>query len=87
MLAFCVGNLGIGGSRCYGRVDARVEQNDEGYAGVEDLLGIRCGEDVVSEGRIPAGGVHGCSVLVEGGVRLGNAEVVGRPVYFGDGGV
>ena len=32
------------------------------------------------------GGVHGGGVLVERGVRFGDAEVVGRPMYFGDGG-
>ena len=37
--------------------------------------------------RIPAGGVYGGGVLVERGVRFGDAEVVGRPVDFGDGGV
>ena len=41
----------------------------------------------MAEGRIPAGGVHGSGVLVERGMRLGNAEVLGRPMYFGDGGV
>ena len=41
----------------------------------------------MAEGRVPAGGVHGSGVLVERGVRLGDAEVVGRPVDFGDGGV
>ena len=41
----------------------------------------------MAEGRIPAGGVHGSGVLVERGMRLGDAEVVGRPVDFGDGGV
>ena len=61
-------NLGVGGSRCYDRVNARVEQNDKGYAGAEEVLGIRCGEDVVAEGRIPAGGVHGSGILVERGV-------------------
>ena len=40
----------------------------------------------MAEGRIPAGGVHEIGVLVEGGMRLGNTEVVGRPVDFGDGG-
>ena len=34
----------------------------------------------MAEGRIPAGGVHGSGVLVERGMRLGNAEVVGRGV-------
>ena len=41
----------------------------------------------MDEGRVNAGGVHGSGVLVERGVRLGYAEVVGRPVNFGDGGV
>ena len=37
--------------------------------------------------RITAGGAHGIGVLVEWGMRFGDAEVVGRPVDFGDGGV
>ena len=41
----------------------------------------------MAEGRIPAGGVHGSGVLVERGMRLGDAEGVGRPVDFGDCGV
>ena len=40
----------------------------------------------MAKGRIPAGGVHGSGVLVKQGVGLGDTEVVGRPVYFGDGG-
>ena len=87
MLAFCVSDLGFGGSRCYDRVNAWVERNDEVYAGSEEVLGIRRSEDVVAEGRIPAGGVHGSGVLIEWGVRFGNAEVVGCPVDSGDGGV
>ena len=39
------------------------------------------------EGRIPVGGVHGSGVIVDTGVRLDNAEIVGRPVDFGGGGV
>ena len=87
MLSFCVSNLGVGGSRCYERVNAQVERNDKGYAGAEEVLGIRCGEDVVAECRIPAGGVYGGGVIVERGVRFGDAEVVWHPVNFGDGGV
>ena len=87
MFAFCVGDLGVGGSQCYARVSARVERNHEEYAGAEEILGIRRGEYVVAERRIPAGGVHGSGVLIERGVRLGDAEVVGRSVDFGDGGV
>ena len=87
MLVFQVSDLGIGGSRCYDRVNARVERNDEGYAGAEEVFGIRRSEDVMDEGRITAGGIDGSGVLVERGVRLGDAEVVGRPVDFGDGGV
>ena len=41
----------------------------------------------MAEGRIPVEGVHGSGVLVERGERLGDAEVVGRPVDFGNGGV
>ena len=33
------------------------------------------------------GGVYGGGVLVEQGVRFGDAEVVWCPVNFGDGGV
>ena len=87
MFAFHVSDLGVGGSRCYDRLNARVERNDGGYAGAEEVLGIRRSEDVVTNGRIPAGGLYGSGVLVEMGVRLGDAEVVGRPVDFGDGGV
>ena len=87
MLASRVSNLSVGGSRCYDRMNAQVKRADEGYAGAEEVFGIRRGEDVMAEGRIPAGGVHGSGVLFERGVRLGNAEVVGRPVDFGDGGV
>ena len=47
---------------------------------MEEVFGIRRSEDVMAEGRIPAGGVHGSGVLVQRGVRLGNDEVVGRPV-------
>ena len=68
-------------------MNARVERNDEGYDGADEVLGIRRCEDVMDEGRIPTGGVHGSDVLVERGVRLGDAEVVGRSVDFGDGGV
>ena len=41
----------------------------------------------MDKGRFTAGGVHGSGVLVERGMRLGNAEVVGCTVDFGDGGV
>ena len=41
----------------------------------------------MAEGRIPVGGVNGSGVLVERGVHLSDAEVVGRPVDFEDGGV
>ena len=87
MFAFRVSDLGVGGSLCYDRVNARVERNDKGYTGAEELLGIQCGEGVVAECRIPAGGVYGGGVLVERGVRFGYAEVVWRPMNFGDGGV
>ena len=39
----------------------------------------------MAKGQIPAGGVYGSGVLVGRGVRLGDAEVVGRPVDFGNG--
>ena len=80
-------DLCVGGSRCYDRTNARVERNDEGYACAEEVFGIRRREDVMAEGLIPAGRVYGSGVLVERGVRLGDAEVVGRLVDFGDGGV
>ena len=67
MFAFHVSDLGVGGSRCYNRVNARVERNDGGYAGAEEVLSILRSEDVVAEGRIPAGGVHGSGVLIERG--------------------
>ena len=70
-------DLGVGGSRSYDRVNARVEQNDEGYSGAEEVFGIQRSEDVVAKGQVPAGGLHGSGVLVERGVRLGDAEVVG----------
>ena len=41
MLAFRVSDLSFGGSRCYDRVNVRVERNDEGYAGAEEVFGIR----------------------------------------------
>ena len=87
MLPFRVRNLVIGGSQCYNRVNARVECNYEVHAGAEEVLGIQRSEDVVTECRIPAGGVHGGGVLVERGVRFGDAEEVWRPVNFADGGV
>ena len=87
MLVFRVRNLGVGGSWYYDRVNAQFERNDEGYSGAEDVLGIQRNEDVVAKGRITEGGVHGSGVLVERGVRLRYAEVVGRTVDFVDGGV
>ena len=68
-------------------MNSQVEGDDEVYAGAEEVFGILRSEDVMAEGRIPAGGVHRICVLVERGVRLSDAEVVGRPVDFGDGGV
>ena len=70
MFAFCVRDLSVGGSRCYDRMNARVERNNEGYARAEKVFGIRRSEDVMAEGQIPAGGVHGSGVLVERGVCL-----------------
>ena len=87
MLAFRVRDLSVGGSRLYNRMNARVERDDEGYAGLEDIFCIRRREDVMAKGRFPAGGVHGSGVLDERGMRLGNAEVVGCPVGFRYGGV
>ena len=49
MLAFHVIDLGVGGSQCYDRVKAWVERNDKGYAGAEEVLRIRCGDDVVAK--------------------------------------
>ena len=57
--------LGVGGSQCYKTVNARVERNDEGYAGAEEVLGIWSSEDVMTECQITAVGVHGSGVLVE----------------------
>ena len=74
VLAFRVSDLGVGVSWCYDRVNARVEQNDEGYAGAEEVIGIQRSEDIVAEGQILAGGVHGSGVLVEQGLRFGDAE-------------
>ena len=85
MLAFRVSNLSVGGSRGYDRMNTWVEGGDEGYAGMEEVFVIQRSKDIMAEGRIPAGGVHGSGVLVEGGMRLSNAEVVGRPVDFGYG--
>ena len=68
-------------------MNAGVERNDEGYTGAEEVFGFRRSEDVMAEGRIPAGGLHRSGVLVERGTQLGDAEVVGRPMSFGDGGV
>ena len=87
MLAFRVSDLIVGGSQGYDRMNVRVEGDDEGYAGAEEVFGIRRSEDVMAKGRIPAGGVHESGVHVERGMRLGNAEIVGRPVDYGDGGV
>ena len=86
MLAFCVGDLSVGGSRGYGSMNTRVEGDDEGYASAEEVFGIRHSEDVMTKGWVTTGGVHGSGVLIERGMRLGNAEVVGRPVDYGDGG-
>ena len=51
-------------------MNARDERGDEGYAVTEYSFGIRRSEDVMAEGQIPAGGVHGSGVLVERGVCL-----------------
>ena len=80
-------DLSVGGSRGYDRMHSRVEGDDEGYAGAEEVFGIRRSEDVMAKVRIPAGGVHGSGVLVDRGMRIGNAEVVRHPVDSGDGGV
>ena len=39
----------------------------------------------MAKGRIAVGGVDGGSVFVEGSVCFSDAEVMGRPVDFGDG--
>ena len=82
MLAFCMSNLSVGGSRGYDSMNAWVEGDGEGYSGAEEVFGIRRSEDVMAKGRIPAVGVHRRGVIVERGMRLGNAEVVGCPVDF-----
>ena len=87
MLAFRVNDLRVGGYRGYNRMNNRVGGDDEGYADTDEVFGIRSSEDVMAKGRIPVGGVHGSGVIVERGMHLGNAEVVGCPVNFGDGGV
>ena len=87
VLAFHVSDLSVGGSWCYDRMNARVERDDKFYAGAEDIFGIRRNEDAIAEVQITAGRVHGSGVLIERGVHLGNAKVVGCPVDFGDGGV
>ena len=38
MLAFCVSDLCVVGSRCYDRMNTRVERDDEGYAGAEEVF-------------------------------------------------
>ena len=87
MFEFRMSDLGISGYRCYDMVNARFERNDKGYAGSEEVISIRCGEDVVAECQILAGGVYRGGVLVERGVHFGDAEVVWRPVDSGYGGV
>ena len=52
MLAFRVSDLSVGGPRCYDRVNARVERNDEGYSDAEEVLSIQRSEDVMAEGRV-----------------------------------
>ena len=51
MLAFRVSHLSVGGSRCYDRMNARVERDDEGYAGAEEVFGIQGSDDVMAKGR------------------------------------
>ena len=63
----------------------RVDGADEVHAGAEDVFRIQNVQDIVAEGRIAVGGVDRGGVLVEGSVGLSNAEVMGRPVDFGDG--
>ena len=82
MLAFRVRDLSVSGSRVYDRMNARVGGDYEGYTGAEEVFGIRHSEDVMAKGRILAGVVHRSGILVEGDMRLGNAEV-----YFGYDGV
>ena len=64
---------------------AWVDGADEVHAGAEDVFRIQRGQDIVAKGRIAAGGVDGGGVLIEGSVGLSDAEVMGRPVDFGDG--
>ena len=64
---------------------AWVDRADEVHASAEDVFRIQHGQDIVAEGWIDAGGVDGGSVLVEGSVCLSDAELMGRPVDFGDG--
>ena len=64
-----------------------VDGADEVYAGAEEVFCFGRGQDVMSKGRVSAGGVDGSSVFVEGSVRFNDAEVKGRPVDLGDCGV
>ena len=43
---------------------ARVDGADEVYAGADKVFCIGRGQDIMSEGRVSAGGVDGGSVLV-----------------------
>ena len=61
---------------------AWVDGADEVYAGAEKVFCIRRGQDIMSEGRVSAGGVDGGSVLVEGSVRFSDAEVMGASRGF-----
>ena len=63
---------------------AWVDGADEVYAGAEEVFCFGRGQDVVSEGRVSAGGVDRSSVFVEGSVRFSDAELMGRPVDLGD---
>ena len=47
---------------------AWVDGADEVYAGAENVFCILCGQDIMSEGRVAAGGVDRGSVFVEGSV-------------------
>ena len=38
---FYVSDLSVGGSRCYDRMHAWVERNNEGYSGAEEVFRIR----------------------------------------------
>ena len=80
-----MGYLRVGGTWDEDGMYAWVDGTDEVEAGAKKVFHIRYSQDVVAEGQVTAGGVDGGGVLVEGSVCFSDAEVMGRPVDFGDG--